>query len=277
MAESIWAVRHMVPELRLEEGLVKDILHHVICALAYLHQEAKVIHAGSSHALPHHAVISRPHRVMACIPDIREQNILLSLNNPEALQDFEDEERTHPVPRKVASDRMIYLSRIIRPKRYGPPVLCDFGEARFGREIYSGLIQPQQYRAPEVILGMPWNEKVDIWSVGVMVHGGALYAYPSLILTSRLWQIWNMFLDKNMFKVTGVSEDDDHPKYHLAHMVSLLGPPPVHFLKRSRFSEVWEYFDAQGERLQRNALLVLALTSNPNFRQLDRPKQSAKR
>lgn len=26
------------------------------------------------------------------------------------------------------------------------------------------------YRAPEVVLGMEWDSKIDIWSVGVMVH-----------------------------------------------------------------------------------------------------------
>ena len=28
---------------------------------------------------------------------------------------------------------------------------------------------PAIYRAPEVILGMNWDSKVDIWGVGVMV------------------------------------------------------------------------------------------------------------
>jgi serine/threonine-protein kinase SRPK3 len=31
-------------------------------------------------------------------------------------------------------------------------------------------IQPFQYRAPEVIFNISWDEKVDIWSVGVMVR-----------------------------------------------------------------------------------------------------------
>ncbi len=28
---------------------------------------------------------------------------------------------------------------------------------------------PGIYRAPEVILGMDWDSKVDIWAIGVMV------------------------------------------------------------------------------------------------------------
>jgi len=47
-------------------------------------------------------------------------------------------------------------------------VLCDFGEARLG-EYDNVDIQPYHYLAPEVILDIPWDEKVGIWSVGVMV------------------------------------------------------------------------------------------------------------
>jgi len=28
---------------------------------------------------------------------------------------------------------------------------------------------PDLYRAPEIVLGVEWNEKIDIWSVGLMV------------------------------------------------------------------------------------------------------------
>ncbi|OAX82535.1 hypothetical protein ACJ72_03120, partial [Emergomyces africanus] len=35
---------------------------------------------------------------------------------------------------------------------------------------HRGDIMPGIYRAPEVILGMEWDCKVDLWSVGVMVR-----------------------------------------------------------------------------------------------------------
>ncbi|RPD55439.1 putative CDK4/6 [Lentinus tigrinus ALCF2SS1-7] len=209
MAESVWSYRQ---GRRLPELMFKNVLHHVLNALDYLHRHAKLIHA-----------------------EIQEKNILLSLPSDTAsLEAYEERERTHPVPRKVVDNRIIYLSRHIEPESYGRPFLCDFGEARFGSTTYTGLIQPQPYRAPEVILGMPWNEKVDIWSVGVM--------------------IWNMFLGKNMFKVTGADEADDDPRYHIAHMVSLLGPPQVDFLKRSETGVAWQYFDAQGNWVSENGL-----------------------
>ena len=67
---------------------------------------------------------------------------------------------------------MIYSSRSLVPPvySYGRPVLCDFSEARLEKYDNMADVQPYQYRAPEVIFDIPWDEKVDIWSVGVMVR-----------------------------------------------------------------------------------------------------------
>ena len=102
--------------------------------------------------------------------DIQEKNILLGIGDLSILDDFEKQERESPVPRKIDGDRVIYESRSLDNTRDpGRPVLTDFGEARLGSTTYTGLIQPSQYRAPEVLLEMPWDSKVDIWNVGVMV------------------------------------------------------------------------------------------------------------
>lgn len=55
------------------------------------------------------------------------------------------------------------------PRTNGQLMLSDMGSARFGQETFKGDIMPDVYRAPEVILGMEWSSKVDLWSVGVMV------------------------------------------------------------------------------------------------------------
>jgi serine/threonine-protein kinase SRPK3 len=104
--------------------------------------------------------------------DLQESNVILGLEDKGILEDFERDEWQEPSARKVDGDRVIYQSRQLRlpnDKKYGRPILCDFGEARFGEEYYEGDIQPFLYRAPEVILEMRWNSKVDIWSLGVMV------------------------------------------------------------------------------------------------------------
>lgn len=86
------------------------------------------------------------------------------------LKDFEAAEMATPSARKCIGNYTVYESRGLKmTRKQGRPVLCDFGEARFGHNSYSDDIQPYAYRAPEVILDIPWSFEVDIWNVGVMV------------------------------------------------------------------------------------------------------------
>lgn len=48
------------------------------------------------------------------------------------------------------------------------PILTDLGMAVLGSAEYSHAVQAIPYRGPEVILGMKWNESVDIWNLGVV-------------------------------------------------------------------------------------------------------------
>lgn len=64
--------------------------------------------------------------------------------------------------------RTIYLSREM-PITQGLPILSDMGEARRVETKQRGIIQPSIYRAPEVMLDMEWDNKVDIWALGQMV------------------------------------------------------------------------------------------------------------
>jgi len=65
----------------------------------------------------------------------------------------------------------------IRPRSFrypmdnalGHAVLCDFGEARIGSKHQHKDIQPEIYKAPEVVMETGWGHAVDIWNVGVMV------------------------------------------------------------------------------------------------------------
>jgi len=45
--------------------------------------------------------------------------------------------------------------------------LCDFGSATdVEDQVRTENVQPRYYRAPEVILGQPYNTQIDIWSAG---------------------------------------------------------------------------------------------------------------
>lgn len=102
--------------------------------------------------------------------DIQEKNIMLGIYDISILADLEQAEKSSPSPRKIVGDRVIYSSRKLpETKLHGQSILCDFGQARFGSTRYCGDIQPYKYRAPEVLLRMSWDQKVDIWNVGVVV------------------------------------------------------------------------------------------------------------
>lgn len=80
---------------------------------------------------------------------------------------MEKTETDSPAPRKILPGRTIYLSQRMVPTA-GMPVICDLGAAGIGKR-HSGDVMPGPYRAPEIIMGMEWDSKIDVWSVGLMV------------------------------------------------------------------------------------------------------------
>ncbi|RKK83764.1 hypothetical protein BFJ69_g2501 [Fusarium oxysporum] len=104
-------------------------------------------------------------------------------------------------------------------------VLCDFGSAVPGDVEHCEDIQPDIYRAPEVILQAPWSYKVDIWNAGCM--------------------IWDIFEGRHMF--TG--HDPEFQKYrsraHLAEIIALLGQPPSEVLQAGKASH--KFFTDTGD------------------------------
>lgn len=151
--ESILNLRHRNPVRRLPAPVIAFVLKRLFQALDLLHKECHVAHT-----------------------DIKEANMLLGADES-VLGAFEQKEVNEPCPRKELDGRTIYLSReLSTPKEFGAPVLCDLGSAvrlDDGAE-HREDIQPNVYRAPEVILDIPWTCSVDIWNVGCMVSVSGL-------------------------------------------------------------------------------------------------------
>jgi serine/threonine-protein kinase SRPK3 len=146
--ESVLDLRHRNPIQRLPVPVVAVILKRLFQALDLLHNECRIAHA-----------------------DIKEANILLGADDA-VLADFEREQLENPCPRKELLEGTVYQSReLSMPRLIGDPMLCDFGSAvplDDGHE-HREDIQPNIYRAPEVILDIPWSYSVDIWNVGCVV------------------------------------------------------------------------------------------------------------
>ncbi|SPQ25165.1 6e3f3706-14b7-4df7-a929-197a7e1160d0 [Thermothielavioides terrestris] len=200
--DSVLALLHRNPTRRLPPLLLAVILKYLFQALDFLHTECHIAHTG-----------------------IKADNIMFGIGATDAaFINFEQEELRSPSPRKEVDGRFIYLTRELpMPQQLANPVLCDFGSAvplDDGRE-HCEDVQPDAYRAPEVILEAPWTYSIDIWNVGCM--------------------IWHIFEGGHLFS----GRDPEHGEYrsraHLGEMVALLGPPPPSLLARGRRSG--EFFD----------------------------------
>lgn len=120
------------------------------------------------------------------IADIERTDILDALVNiysvlRRLLADFMDSQLGEPMAFKIDSTgRPVYQSH----NDFGPlrslrsiPQLVDFGLAtRLEEDDDWGIwpIQPDHYRAPEVILGNGWQMPADIWSLGALVRAVVL-------------------------------------------------------------------------------------------------------
>ena len=47
--------------------------------------------------------------------------------------------------------------------------LIDFGSSSFVSDPHSSYVQSRSYRAPEVALGMPYGQRIDLWSLGCIL------------------------------------------------------------------------------------------------------------
>ena len=78
--------------------------------------------------------------------------------------------------------------------------LIDFGSSCYLTDRQSSYIQSRSYRAPEVVLGLPYDGKIDIWSLGCVVAemytGEVTFQNDSVVsMLSRIEAICGKFPD----------------------------------------------------------------------------------
>ena len=90
--------------------------------------------------------------------------------------------------------------------------LIDYGSSCFmGQRIYT-YIQSRFYRAPEIILGVPYTTAIDMWSFGAII--------------SELYSGFPIF--------PGESEHEQ-----LAYIMELYGPPPKSLISISSRAKIF--------------------------------------
>ncbi|XP_029283950.1 homeodomain-interacting protein kinase 1-like isoform X3 [Cottoperca gobio] len=77
----------------------------------------------------------------------------------------------------VTTDNIMMVDRVRQPFRVK---LIDFSQAMFSSQAKPGrILQTPQYRAAEIMLGLPFCEAVDIWALGcvmgIMMFGFELF------------------------------------------------------------------------------------------------------
>ncbi|CAI7625047.1 unnamed protein product [Penicillium palitans] len=208
MREPLWILQRRFVDRKLPLPIAKAYIYFLLVGLDYLHSECKVVHA-----------------------DLKLGNILMSFENENVLPNFI--KRQQPMQCKVDGDsgRTIYRCHNDfgalngREIKNMVPKIADFGLAtrldkpstRDGMvEEQLGIypIQPDHYRAPEVILGCGWDFKADIWNFGVL--------------------LWNILGSKELFQQVHDTNGQYDAKSHLAEMIALLGLPPKVLLAKSK-------------------------------------------
>jgi len=101
--------------------------------------------------------------------------------------------------------------------------VIDFGSSCFFDDELSTYVCSRSYRAPEVILGLPYDYKIDVWALGCIV--------------AELWTGYAIF-------------QSDCIQSLLARIIGIVGPFPSQMLASGRLAS--EYFSKDG-RLYREA------------------------
>ncbi|KAJ6130061.1 kinase domain protein [Penicillium capsulatum] len=192
MREPLWIFQGRFPSVKLPLSIAKAYICILLTGLDYLHTECRVVHT-----------------------DLKLENILMTFENEHILPDF-IKHQTEKLPMQYKPDAITGRTVYRCHNDFGPldrkslkhmvPKIADFGLAtKLNNEVGIHIIQPDHYRAPEVILGCGWDFSADIWNFGVMV--------------------WNIIENTELFRQVHDDRGRYDSKAHLAEMIALLGPP----------------------------------------------------
>ena len=151
----------------LPKGLVKSLIHRLLFSVNWLHATCGVVHTG----IPNQVIWRSPSTNE--VTDISPPNVLTLAMEEINFKHVEEQESQDPSLPIMDDGAPVYKSRTTMLEVSGVPVLADFGKMRLAEPMNKDWWMPDIYRAPEVLLMLPWGFPVDIWSLGVMVSSNA--------------------------------------------------------------------------------------------------------
>lgn len=101
--------------------------------------------------------------------------------------------------------------------------IIDFGSSCFTTDHLCSYVQSRTYRAPEVVLGLKYDQKVDVWSLGCIL--------------AELWTGKVLFVNKSIQTM-------------LARIIGLCGEFPKDMLAKGQFTP--KFFTKDGKLFEKN-------------------------
>ena len=159
---------------------------------------------------------SPPYFTLQCVQRVAQQ-ILIAMEYIHSLNIIHSDLKPENILIKSFSQQLVKV--------------IDFGNSAFFHDTLTFYIQTRGYRAPEVILGCPYDEKIDIWSVGCIVAelftGRMMFeneSVPALLAKQQgvvgPWPQWMLesgknfekFFTKNLVIYEAINSDKDQEK-----------------------------------------------------------------
>ncbi|KAG9075248.1 hypothetical protein FS749_013100 [Ceratobasidium sp. UAMH 11750] len=189
LGPSLENLRQQAADSCLPLRIIKASIRQVLLGLEYLHTSCGIIHT-----------------------DLKFDNFVLRLQDVRSV--IERDIVEHPPRTRSTFCEVETTARMVVSQPLGPTldsldvhevdtVIVDFGNAHWAHHHFREVVQPYNLRAPEVVLGYPWTQAVDIWAMGC--------------LTTELLIGSPVFLPVFFQKVWDLDED------RLAQMVDVLG------------------------------------------------------